>query len=332
MTQVSKLASRYGMAIVLVGLLIFFSFASEHFLTQQNLTNVLRQVAMLGIASVGMTIVVLTGGIDLSVGSTMALVGVVCAIAMTALGLDIYTASFMGIGVGALIGLINGIAVTVFAIPALIATLATLTAVRGVSFILTGGIPIFGFPPEFSLIGRGMVGIIPVPVLTMFIVFIVGWFILHRTKYGRFLYAIGGNSEAARLSGIAVKKTLLFTYVLAGIFSGIAGVIMLSRLNSAQPNVATGFEMDVITAVVLGGISIAGGEGRFAGVVFGVFIIGVLSNGMILLNVQDYWQLVVKGTVLLAAVGLDQYYHRLSSRVAQKKQSDALIGEQATEV
>jgi ribose transport system permease protein len=330
MKNLNKFASRYGMAVVLVGLIVYFSIASEYFLTQQNLTNVLRQIAMLGIAAVGMTLVVLTGGIDLSVGSTIAFVGVVAASCMTTLGLDMYTASALGILTGALIGAINGIAVSVFAIPALIATLATLTAVRGFAFILTGGIPIFGFPEAFSYLGRGMIGPVPLPVLTMFIAFTIGWIILNRMKFGRFLYAIGGNREAARLSGISVGRTLMITYVIAGAFSGVAGVIMLSRLNSAQPNVANAFEMDVITAVVLGGVSIAGGEGRFTGVIFGVFIIGVLGNGMVLLNVQDYWQLVVKGAVLLAAVGLDQYYTRFGRRLATGKQSDAMTGAAAT--
>ncbi|CTQ55626.1 Ribose transport system permease protein RbsC [Roseibium album] len=324
MFNLQSFVTKYGMAVVLVGLIVFFSIFSEFFLTQQNLTNVFRQVAMLGIATVGMTLVVLTGGIDLSVGSTIALVGVVVAIAMTALGLDIYSAGALGLVVGATVGLINGTAVAIFSIPPLIATLAMLTAVRGVAYILTGGLPVYGFPKEFSYLGRGMVGYVPVPVTIMFAVIIIGWLILNRTRYGRFIYAIGGNLEAARLSGIPVKFNLIITYVIAGVFSAIAGIIMLSRLNSAQPNVATGFEMDVITAVVLGGISISGGEGRFTGVVFGIFVIGVLSNGMILLNVQDYWQLVIKGMVLMLAVGLDQYYTRLSHRAAQRVQAASL--------
>ncbi|MBB5701992.1 ribose transport system permease protein [Ochrobactrum daejeonense] len=324
MTNIRSIISRYGMAVVLLFLLVFFSFATDAFLSQQNITNVLRQVAMLGIASVGMALVVLTGGIDLSVGSVIALVGVVVALAMTALGLNVYAACLLGIATGAFVGLINGLAVTAFAIPPLIATLAMLTAVRGVVYILSGGLPIFGFPPEFSVFGRGMVGFIPVSVLTMIAVLAIGWILLNRTRYGRYLYAIGGNQEAARLSGISVNFNLIITYVLAGIFSAIAGIIMLSRLNSAQPNVATGFEMDVITAVVLGGISISGGEGRFSGVIFGILIIGVLSNGMILLNVQDYWQLVIKGAVLMLAVGLDRYYARLSRQNAQKSQAALL--------
>lgn len=318
-------ASRYGMAVVLIALFVVFSLSTDAFLTQQNLTNVLRQIAILGIVSVGMTLVVLTGGIDLSVGSTLALVGVVTATGMTAFGLDMYSACLLGIGVGALVGLVNGVAVSVFAISPLIATLATLTAVRGLAYITTGGLPVFGFPPEFAYLGRGMIGFVPVPVVIMFVVLVIGWLLLNRTRYGRHLYAIGGNAEAARLSGISVKFTLLVTYVAAGVFTGLGGVIMLSRLNSGQPNVATGFEMDVITAVVLGGISIAGGEGRFSGVIFGIFIIGILSNGMILLNVQDYWQLVIKGAVLLTAVGLDKYSSALSARAAQRAQAAAMM-------
>lgn len=318
-------ASRYGMALVLIALFIVFSLSTDAFLTQQNLTNVLRQIAILGIVSVGMTLVVLTGGIDLSVGSTLALVGVVTATAMTALGLDIYSASILGILVGGVVGAVNGVAVAIFAIPPLIATLATLTAVRGFAYITTGGLPVFGFPPEFSFFGRGMLGFVPVPVVIMIAVLVLGWVLLNRTRYGRHLYAIGGNAEAARLSGISVKMTLLVTYIVAGLFTGLGGVIMLSRLNSGQPNVATGFEMDVITAVVLGGISIAGGEGRFSGVIFGIFIIGILSNGMILLNVQDYWQLVIKGAVLMTAVGLDKYSSKLSARAAQKAQAAAML-------
>jgi ribose transport system permease protein len=312
---------------------VVFSLTTDAFLTQQNLTNVLRQIAILGIASVGMTLVILTGGIDLSVGSALAFAGVTTATAMTTFGLDVYSASILGVLVGGGVGLINGLAVAIFEIPALIATLATLTAVRGFAYITTGGLPVFGFPPEFAYLGRGMIGMVPVPVAIMHVVLAIGWVLLNRTRYGRHLYAIGGNAEAARLSGISVKATLLSTYVVAGLFTGLGGVIMLSRLNSGQPNVATGFEMDVITAVVLGGVSIAGGEGRFSGVIFGIFIIGILSNGMILLNVQDYWQLVIKGAVLMSAVGLDKYSGKLSARAAQKAQAAAMLerhGDSAT--
>lgn len=332
MFNLRELLSKYGIVIVLLGLFVFFSLASEYFLTQNNLTNVLRQIAVLGIVSVGMTMVILTGGIDLSVGSTVAFVSIITAVAMKTWGLDMVSAVALGIAVGGVVGLINGVAITLFEIPALIVTLGMLTAVRGVTYLVSGGLPIFGFPEGFTFLGRGMLGVVPIPVLIMFVILILGWVVLNRTEYGRYLYAIGGNREAARLSGIAVTKVLIGTYVIAGIFTGISGVIMVSRLNSAQPNMATGFEMDVITAVVLGGISIMGGEGRFMGVVYGVFIIGILSNGLILLNVQEYWQLVIKGTVLLVAVGLDQYNIRLSHKAAQKTQSAAMLQDRSNTI
>lgn len=325
MTSFRSVASRFGMAFILLFLVLYFSAMSEAFLTQQNLTNILRQVAMLGIAAVGMTLVILTGGIDLSVGSTLALTGVVTALGMTYLDVGIIPSIILGLLTGVAVGLINGFAVTVLRIPPLIATLAMLTAARGVCFILTGGLPIFGFPPAFQVIGRGMIGIIPVPVLIMVIMMAIGWVLLNHTKYGRYLYAIGGNHEAARLSGVPVARNLVISYVIAGFFSAVAGIILLSRLNTGQPNTATGFEMDVITAVVLGGVSIAGGEGRFTGVIFGVLLIGVLSNGLTLLNVQEYYQLVIKGAALFLAVALDQYNLRMNeiSRKRVVHESDA---------
>jgi ribose transport system permease protein len=281
---------------------------SKAFLTQQNLVNILRQFAMLGISAVGMTLVILAGGIDLSVGSNLGLTGIIAAICMVNFEMIPALAILLGLISATIVGIINGVSITRFRIPPLIATLATYTAVRGVAYVLTGGLPIFGFPKSFNVVGRGMIWFLPVPVLIMLVVFVLGWMVLHKTRYGRYLYAIGGNPEAARLSGIPVKRNLVLTYVYSGIFSGIAGIIMLSRLNSGHPTTGTGFELDVITAVVLGGISIAGGEGLFLGVISGVLIIGVLTNGMILMNVYEYYQQVIKGLVLLIAVGVDQYY------------------------
>ncbi|QGZ64283.1 ABC transporter permease [Paraburkholderia acidisoli] len=332
MNNLRTFASRYGMAFVLLALIILFASLSDVFLTGENLTNILRQVSMLGIASVGATLVILTGGIDLSVGSAVALTGVVSAIAMTQFGWGALAASLLGIACAGGVGVVNGVAVTRFSIPPLIATLATLTAVRGLAYILSGGLPIFGFPHSFGFMGRGMIGVVPVPVIVMIVAMVLGWLILNRTRYGRHLYAVGGNAEAARLAGIRVSRNLLMTYIVSGLFTGVAGVIMLSRLNSAQPNTGTGFEMDVVTAVVLGGISIAGGEGRFMGVVFGVFVIGVLSNGMTLLNVQDYYQLVIKGAVLMFAVGLDQYYVRASQTASRRSQAAAILQPRETPV
>jgi len=303
-----KITSKYGMLFILIALFIFFSLSSKAFLTQQNITNILRQFAMLGVSAVGMTFIILTGGIDLSVGSVMGFTGVIAAIGMVNFGLNPFIACLFALLSSSLVGAINGLAITKFKIPPLIATLGMLTSVRGITYILTGGLPIFGFPESFNFLGRGMIGPLPVPVLIMILIFLLGWIVLYKTRYGRHLYAIGGNAEVARLSGISVQKNLFFTYVLSALFTGLAGIIMLSRLNSCQPTTGTGFELDVITAVVLGGISIAGGEGSFIGVVIGIFIIGILTNGMILMNIYEYYQQLIKGLVLLLAVGIDQYY------------------------
>jgi ribose transport system permease protein len=220
----------------------------------------------------------------------------------------------VGLIVATIAGAINGILVTRFKIPALITTLATLTIFRGISYSATNGLPVFGFPKESFLgfnegiqaLGTGYVLGIPIPVIIMVVMFILGYIFLYRTYFGRYIYAIGGNEEAARLSGIKVERIQLLVYAVAGFLTGIAGLIVLGRVNSGQPSVGQGFELQVITAVVLGGVSIAGGKGELTGVLLGVLITGVLANGLILLNVSEYNQLVVRGLVLLFAVGLDR--------------------------
>lgn len=314
--------NKYGMLIVLIVLFLFFAISSSAFLAPSNLINITRQIAMLGIAAVGVTFVILTAGMDLSVGSVLALSGIVSAIAMVKLNANPAIAVILGLLTGAIIGLINGIIVTSVKIPPFITTLATMQIFRGICFILTGGLPVYGFPSSFDFIGKGYILNIPVPVIVMVLLFIIGWVVINKTRYGRHLYAIGGNIESARLSGINVKKELLLTYVLCGLFAAVAGVIMLSRISSGQPNMGNDFGLDVVTAVVLGGISIMGGEGKFTGVIYGVLIMGVLSNGLILLNVYDYYQYVVKGVVLLLAVGFDQYSKYQKSKKHVKKTND----------
>jgi len=307
MKFVKELFSRYGILLILILLFIVFSIASPAFLQPTNLLNISRQIATLGIASVGMTFVILTAGIDLSVGSNIALVSIVSAMSMANWGWGTVPAVILGIAVAALVGVFNGICVTRFRIPPLITTLAMMTSIRGLVYIISGGLPIFGFPESFNFIGRGVVLGVPFPVYVMVIVFVVGWVVMNKTRYGKYLYAIGGNSEAARLSGINVRKNVFLTYVYSGMLAGIGGIVLLSRANSGQPTAATAFEMDVITAVVIGGISISGGEGRYTGVIFGVLIIGILRNGLVLMNVDAFYQQFISGLVLLLAVGIDQY-------------------------
>lgn len=317
-TRAARFLSNAGqtssLALVLAALFIFFSLTTQAFFTGPNLINVMRQASFTGIAAVGATMVLLIGGIDLSIGSLLAFTGVIAAKVIIEAGLPPAVGLLAGLAAGTLAGLLNGLIITRFRIPALITTLGTLTIIRGIGFTLTGGLPVFGFPQEPFLgftegvqaIGKGYLLGIPVPVIIMVIVFVLGYIFLYRTYFGRYIYAIGGNAETARLSGIKVKRIQLLVYTLAGLLTGIAGMIVMGRVNSGQPSVGVGFELEVITAVVLGGVSIAGGAGSLLGVILGVFIMGVLSNGLIILNVSEYNQMVVRGLVLLIAVGVDQ--------------------------
>lgn len=307
--------SKIFVYLVLVVIILFFTVATDTFLTSKNILNICRQISMIGICSVGMTMVLLTGGIDISVGSIIALVGVVAAKLIGEAGMAIFPAMVIGVVVGALCGLINGIMVAEFDVPALITTLAMQTMARGAAYILTSGIPIYGLPEEIKTLGQGYFFKIPIPVIIMALIFLFGWWLLEQTRFGRYTYAIGGNQEVARLSGINVLKMKIFIYTLSGLFAGLSGVIMLSRINSGQPATSSGFEMDVITGAVLGGISVAGGEGKLVNVIAGVLIMGMLSNGMTLMNLDEYWQWVVKGIVLLLAVTFDNMQRKRNAKV-----------------
>jgi ribose transport system permease protein len=294
-------------AIWAVFIVLFFGFAvaNPRFLSSSNLFTIARQVSMYGIASIGMTFVILIAGIDLSVGSIITIVNVVCAYLMVNMGFSIPAAIICSVLMAILIGVVNGFLVSSIGIPAIIATFATQIILEGAAYLLSGGTPIYGFSEKFKVIGQGYVGPIPVPVIIMICCFAIGSFILNKSFFGRYFYAVGGNEEAAKLSGIRVSFIKYLIYALSGLFAGLAGIVMLSRTNSAQPTAGKGYEFDVITCVVLGGVSIAGGYGKISNVVAGVLIIGILTNGMVLLNVSTYMQMVVKGLVLILAVGFD---------------------------
>ena len=295
--------------LVFVIEVIFFAICSQGtFVTPGNITNILRQVSYYGIASVGMTFVILIAGIDLSIGSIITLVNMICAFMMVNMNWNMWIAILVSLIVAVLIGLLNGFMVATIGMPALIATFASQTVFEGLAFLITNGRPISGFTktnPAINFFARWTLGPIPWCAILMAACFAVGSFILNRSYFGRYFYAIGGNEEAAELSGILVNKMKYLIYALSGFFAGLAGIVLLSRSGSAQTTVGKGLEFDVITCVVLGGVSVNGGIGRISGVVAGVLIIGSLTNGMILLNVSEYTQMVVKGLVLAAAVGLD---------------------------
>ncbi|CUX37913.1 ABC transporter permease [Clostridium sp. C105KSO13] len=291
--------------VVFVVLFIAFTIANTRFITPNNLITIARQVSMYGIASIGMTFVILLGGIDLATGSIITFVNTICAYFMVHSGMNMYIAILLSLVLATLIGTLNGFMVSTVGMPALIATFATQTIFKGVAFIISGGTPINGFTEKFKIIGQGYVGPIPVPVIIMIICFALGSFILNKTYFGRYFYAVGGNEEAAQLSGIPVGRVKYLVYSLSGLFAGLAGIVMLSRTNSAQSSAGLGYEFDVITCVVLGGVSVTGGYGKLSNVVAGVLIIGALTNGMVLMNVSSYVQMVVKGLVLAFAVGFD---------------------------
>ena len=299
---------KLGPLLGLIILIVVVSILNTSFLEPLNILNLLRQVAINALIAYGMTFVILTGGIDLSVGSILAFSGVLTG-EMIVSGIDPIVAVILGCIFGAIMGSINGLLVTVGKVAPFIATLATMTLYRGFTMTFTDGNPITGVGTDqymFQLFGRGYFLGIPVPAITMVVTFILLWFILHKTSFGRKTYAIGGNEKAALISGIKVTKVKIMIYSLSGLLAALAGAILTSRLNSAQPGAGTSYELDAIAAVVLGGTSLAGGRGKIFGTLIGVLIIGVLNNGLNLLGVSSFYQMVVKGIVILIAVLIDR--------------------------
>ncbi len=306
--KLRAILGEYGMIAVLVLLVIVFACLSDRFLMMNNIFNILRQVSIVGIISVGMTFVMLTGGIDLSCGSVVGASVVGAALLMVEASMHPVLACLIMLVFGTVLGLINAFFITQFKVPPFIATLGMMTSVRGIAYIITGGLPVFGFNRSFTVLGQGYVlNVIPIPVIVMFIVFVFGIIFLGKTRIGRHIYGVGGNEEAARLSGVNVKKIKYIVYGVAGLMSSLAGVVLLARVNSGQPNAGEGYEMDVITGVVLGGVSMSGGQGRLAMVIVGTLIMGILTNGMTMLTINEYVQQFIKGLVLIGAVALDNF-------------------------
>lgn len=298
---------KLGPLLGLILLVVIITIMSPNFLTVNNLMNVLRQVSINALIAFGMTFVILTGGIDLSVGSILALTGAVTA-GLLAGGMDPILAMLIGLVLGAILGAINGIIISKGNVAPFIATLATMTIYRGLTLVYTEGRPISGLGDSlsFQMIGKGYFLGIPVPVVIMVVAFAVLYFILKKTTFGRRVYAVGGNEEASRLSGIKVGRIKIYVYALTGALAALASLILTSRLNSAQPTAGNMFELDAIAAVVLGGTSLTGGRGWIVGTLIGALIIGVLNNGLNLIGVSSFFQQVVKGAVILLAVLIDR--------------------------
>lgn len=295
----------YVIFLILIAMVLFFGVLTPRFLAVSNLLNILRQCAMTGVTAVGVMYVLLIGGIDLSVGSQVAFVNILCAYLMARQGWPIFLAVLTCIACSALSGVIMGLLVTKCKIPPFIATLAFFNILKGLAQTICQGLPITGFPESFKIMGQGYLGPIPIPVLIMVAAFAASGFVLNKTYFGRYLYAIGGNEEAARLSGIHVALVKCIVYAISSVCACLGGLITLSRLNSGSPQTGSGFEFEVITALVLGGVSISGGYGKISGAIEGVLIMGVLNNGLVMLNIDDYTQTIISGIVLALAVGID---------------------------
>lgn len=307
---------RFQSLIALFILCLALSILSDKFLTVSNAWNVMRQISVNICISTGMTLIVLTAGIDLSVGSVLALCGAITAGLLRNgievpssnlyIGFTLLGAIIAGILTGSFLGAFNGWAITKFKVPPFVATLAMLTIARGLTMLWTQGFPISGLGDTFLYFGTGWLLGIPVPVWISGIIVLIAVLITNKTRLGRYIYAIGGNESASKLSGINVNRVKIIVYTIAGALAAIGGILVTSRLDSAQPNAGTSYELDSIAAVVIGGTSLSGGRGSILGTVQGAIIIGVLNNGLVLLNVSPFWQQVVKGFVILLAVIIDK--------------------------
>ncbi len=297
--------SRYGTLLAFILLVIIITLLTPQFLRLANIINILRQTSVNGIIAVGMTFVIITGGIDLSVGSLLALASVMaCSFAHPG---DFPLILPLGIGLlaGLAGGFINGFIISRKTIAPFIVTLGMMTIARGVALVYTNGRPVINLSDPFNNIGGGYVMGIPIPIIIFGIIALLGGLVLKYTRLGRYTYAIGGNEESARISGINTRSVIMIVYAITGLLAGLAGVVLSSRVMSGSPAIGLGYELDAIAAVVIGGTSLSGGVGSIKGTVLGVLIIGVMNNGLDLLNVSSYWQQIAKGTIIIVAVLLD---------------------------
>jgi len=288
----------------IIGVSIALSIITDSFLSVYNIINVFRQTSIMAIIGFGMTMVIISGGIDLSVGSVLALSAGISASILS--GGNVFLGILAAIGVGAAAGAFNGLMITKGKLQPFIVTLAMMAIARSLTLGYMEGMPISGFPDAFSFIGRGVVGGIPMPIILLFAIFILSFYILKKTRLGLYIYSIGGNEEATKLSGINVDKYKIYVYVISGVFAAVSGMILAGRLNSAQPTFGTGYELDAIATVVLGGASLKGGKGTVYGTLFGALLMGIIKNGMNLMGVSPFYQDAVKGAIILIAVLMER--------------------------
>lgn len=300
-----KWIQTYMLIFIVIGLGVILSFISSNFLTVTNLLNVVRQIVVNGILAIGMTIVCLTGGIDLSVGSIVAFSGIIAAGLLRDTSCPIIVIVLAAIAVGAVCGLYNGYFVAYWNAAPFVVTLSMMTIARGMTYVYSDGRPISNLRTEFLTIGKGSIAGIPIPTLILAVVFILGSIMLTKLKFGRYVYAVGGNENAAMVSGINVKRIKMMVYVLSGIACGIAAIILTARVSAGLPQAGESYELDAIAATVIGGTSLSGGRGRLWGTIVGAVLLGIVNNGLDLLNVSSFYQQIVKGLIILGAILID---------------------------
>jgi inositol transport system permease protein len=310
---------KYAIVFILLGMLIAMTFLSEAFLTPRNLLNIVRQISVMGLIAIGVTMVIITGGIDLSSGSVLALAAVVSTslaqrldwseIKFPGLDVPVIVPILAALAVGAACGLVNGSLIARFKIPPFIATLGMMTIARGFALIYSER-PVSGLKDSYNYIGQGEPFGIPVPIVILAVVAIGAHIMLNNTRFGRHIYALGGNEQAARISGINISRVKIGVYTIAGLLAGLSGLVLSSRIGSGQPGLGVGYELDAIASAVIGGTSLSGGIGTIWGTIVGALIIGVLNNGLDLLNVSAYWQTIVKGSIIVVAVIIDERKNR----------------------
>lgn len=301
-----KKSSSFNIFIILLIMCAILSLATDNFLTSKNLFSVARAFSYIAIMAIGECIVIITAGVDLSIGSIFGLAGVISAMAMSQWGTGVFLGIIIGVLSGLLFGAFNGFLIIKAKLPPFIATLGTLSVARGLCYVFTKGYPITALPKSYLLLGQGYIGPVPVPVIIMIVLAVVFSIYLNKTVTGRRIFAIGGNEEAARISGINTSKIKLIVYSISGALAAFAGIITASRLGLGQPTAGISYELDAVAAVIIGGASLSGGVGTMSGTVFGAAIMGVLRNALVLLNVSAYWQQVVIGMVIILAVAADQ--------------------------
>lgn len=297
-------------ALVLVALFVFFSISSDKFLSVNNIFLVIRQVSVLGVVSIGAAVITLSGGLDISLGNKMTLIALVAAHMMVNLGLNMWIAIAAAIALSVVLGLITGLVINTFKINPFVATLAFATIFSGISFGITGGYQIAHFSDSFKFISQGYIGVVPMPVIIMIVCLLIASFVLNKTYIGKYIYTVGGNEEAARLSGINVDVVKIGAYVVGGLLCGIAAIMMASRLNTVSTTAGDSYTFDAMTAIMLGGVSVRGGKGKTSGILIGILIIGVLNNGLTLIGVETFIQNIVKGAIMLAAICVDSIIYR----------------------